>query len=531
MAINIYDLVSSKEFARHLKQIAGFDGLSREIMHISVIDTPLVPLPPYALDDNVFVLSSFYLYRDDPEQMLEAVKNLDIIGASALAVKTDMYITFIPESIIKYCNDHAFPLFVTTDNIVPFRKLISIVEDRIKAADSSDSKVLFEGFLSGRSKSTLYKLANDSFPYSFICLSVDRKVIVKNANSDFSDLSALESAAASQLEHINSSKPGSVMPENYHFIPCYVRDNLEAIFVFFCSQTPLPFEIKRTAKMLTILISLQIMENILQDAGQRQLASNIASSLLLSDYPNEEAARQKFRSQGFPNVPYFRLLLCSDIPELSNEPFFLSRSTHSVIENAIQSYFVNSLCLNIGSTLISVIPIHEKSKYRSDSNFINAAQSVVDRLASTVKLRVIISPLQRNLSMCSRLYRHMKLYDEMNTERTDGVLLVKDFDELSILMAITDTSQHEALDRLIITPLLEYDRQYNYALMDTLDVCLRLQSLEKASASLHIHSSTLRYRLQKIQELTGYNFFDFHDRTVLSMSCLLWNRRKISESI
>ena len=80
MSVALREIMSDPMFQENLKQLAGASGLENQIAQISVIDTPLVPLPLYSLEDDVFVLSSLYLYQNDPEKMLEAVKNLQIMG-------------------------------------------------------------------------------------------------------------------------------------------------------------------------------------------------------------------------------------------------------------------------------------------------------------------------------------------------------------------------------------------------------------------------------------------------------------------
>lgn len=52
--------------------------------------------------------------------------------------------------------------------------------------------------------------------------------------------------------------------------------------------------------------------------------------------------------------------------------------------------------------------------------------------------------------------------------------------------------------------LIEYDRLHGTALMDTLTCYLDLQlDLHAASERMHIHFNTLKYRIQKIKDITG----------------------------
>ena len=132
MGIIIRDLSTHGLFQNDMILAAGFGGLSREISYVSVIDTPLVPKPSYRLEDGVFVLSSFFLYNDNPQLLLEAIKNLANMGAAAVGIKTDLYIHEIPKCVLDYCNEIDFPLFQVNNKDLPFRKIISVIEDIIR---------------------------------------------------------------------------------------------------------------------------------------------------------------------------------------------------------------------------------------------------------------------------------------------------------------------------------------------------------------------------------------------------------------
>lgn len=524
MGVSINNLIASPEFAQFLTLVAGCNGTGREISHISVIDTPLIPLPRYSLNDNVFVLSSFYLYKDNEVQMLEAIKNLDILGASAIGIKRDMYVHCIPQEIIDYCNSHDFPLFVTTDKKVPFRRLISTVEDHIKTANLKAGYLVFDDFISGKSRASFKQLVNN-FQRNFVCISADGKTLFKNVTFDHPTVFELEEAFKKFLngDICKVDNEDLAYYNGYCFFPCYIRNCLEAVLVFYNGSNNISVDTRRTAKALTAFISLQLMENFLMEAGKKQAAKELATSLILNDYPNEEIARQKFSSHGYSAEQFYRMLLFSGIKFIDNNSYFLSKNAHTIIINCIQAQFPKSLCLEIDASVLAIIPVSNKSKFKSDSYFSSSVHSITDNLSHISGLTVRFSQLQSNLSNCSRVYRHLKTASALDlNEQSQFPNIVKDLDIISVLIAIKDSHQDSLLEDLIIIPIQSYDSHYNYSLMQTLTVCMSSQSLEKAAARLHIHYSTLRYRLQKIHEVTGYSFFNFQDKIMLFLACILW---------
>jgi sugar diacid utilization regulator len=87
----------------------------------------------------------------------------------------------------------------------------------------------------------------------------------------------------------------------------------------------------------------------------------------------------------------------------------------------------------------------------------------------------------------------------------DGPRLTN-FEDLGLyqLFASCDLTELERLVRQWLAPVVDYDRDRNADLLETLSQYLETGcSLDQAAASLHIHRSTLRYRLGRIEDLLG----------------------------
>ena len=108
----------------------------------------------------------------------------------------------------------------------------------------------------------------------------------------------------------------------------------------------------------------------------------------------------------------------------------------------------------------------------------------------------------------------------------ENVYLYEDYFEVGLLSQSINTPAGEIFFRKIINPIADYDRKYKSELRSTLECCFTHGTLEKVSAELFIHISTLRYRLQKIQSLTDCNYFDIKGRMLLYLAYLLY---KISQ--
>jgi hypothetical protein len=82
-----------------------------------------------------------------------------------------------------------------------------------------------------------------------------------------------------------------------------------------------------------------------------------------------------------------------------------------------------------------------------------------------------------------------------------------------LLMANVPQPVREAFAEQLLAPLRAYDGAHQAELVRTLDTFLRLDgSWSRCASSMHLHVNTLRYRLRRIETLTGRDLDRFVDR-------------------
>ena len=92
-----------------------------------------------------------------------------------------------------------------------------------------------------------------------------------------------------------------------------------------------------------------------------------------------------------------------------------------------------------------------------------------------------------------------------------------------LLAEVRDPAATEAFGRAWLQPLLDYDEQRNADLVLTLSRYLDHGGNYDASAgALFIHRSTLKYRLHRIREISGYDLSEPDTRFNLQLACRVW---------
>ena len=90
----------------------------------------------------------------------------------------------------------------------------------------------------------------------------------------------------------------------------------------------------------------------------------------------------------------------------------------------------------------------------------------------------------------------------------------------AFLLSVQPPERLDSYYQQILGPLIQYDQVNGASLLDTLKCYFSVnRSAESASEALFVHRNTLKYRLQKIEDLLKRNLNDIEDITVISM-CL-----------
>ncbi|NUR90668.1 MAG: hypothetical protein HOY71_41880 [Nonomuraea sp.] len=100
-----------------------------------------------------------------------------------------------------------------------------------------------------------------------------------------------------------------------------------------------------------------------------------------------------------------------------------------------------------------------------------------------------------------------------------SIMSMADIDSFELLLAALPGSVRRAFREHLLGPVEEYDRRHGSELMRTLEVFLESTgSWQRTADELYVHVNTLRYRMQRIEELTGRRMASMRDRTDLYLA-------------
>jgi DNA-binding PucR family transcriptional regulator len=105
----------------------------------------------------------------------------------------------------------------------------------------------------------------------------------------------------------------------------------------------------------------------------------------------------------------------------------------------------------------------------------------------------------------------------------EQVTVFEDLGVYKLLAEIADIGSVEGFVQRWLGPLLDYDTGKSGQLVETLTAYLESGGSYDATArAIATHRSTLRYRLQRVREITGYDLADPNTRFNLQLATRAW---------
>lgn len=117
--------------------------------------------------------------------------------------------------------------------------------------------------------------------------------------------------------------------------------------------------------------------------------------------------------------------------------------------------------------------------------------------------------------------RHARRLAELRGGRS-CVIAGAEIDSHELLLASVPHEVQSSYRERLLGPLLAYDRDHRSDLVATLEQFLRHSgSWQRCASAMHVHVNTLRYRIGRVEQLTGRNLSSLEDRVDLFLALKL----------
>lgn len=200
----------------------------------------------------------------------------------------------------------------------------------------------------------------------------------------------------------------------------------------------------------------------------------------------------------------------------------LQRSVFEIINNTLKKRLPGSMVVNMKEEAVVVIaPYLQQKSFPKPEEIAIIIKEAIKELAVGVNVLVGIGRVCSNVLDINNSYQEARrsIMIARKLNKNDDVVRYDSLGAYKLLFAVKDGDALQEYSTQLLGPILQYDREKNDILLQTLRSYLSCNcNNQKAADSLFIHLNTLKYRLQKIQELCGVELNDPEERLNLQLA-------------
>lgn len=529
MSATVEELLELSVYRHHAK-LCTSAGLSKSVTYFTVMEAPDFHID--TLGSQVFVLTTLSAHYRSLEEINRVVEQLCQADVSAIGIKLGRFVDELDGSTIAITQAYSVPL-ITFDSDVKFREVLSeslaLISDRQRQIIDQINLLnheLFDAILHNRSMKDLIGLMCQKIECYGCCLDMEgNRMAEANSLRSTLDVDAVQSAIRYFYDNwLPESGKSYLQLGNILVFPCQAQQGTLGLLCIVLASNRMELALP-LAEVIVNALSVKFLEHDLKMQAKRELTTSVLDELLFTSYKEESSILERLAVLKFKVQKHYILAgIKLQGPEAASRSISY---TVGVLQRVFDQRFDSAIVFTHGDRYVALLGYKTP---RDTASFRKIMNYCVDIISNNLRIPVSLGcslPFS-DLRQLPESYVQVKNAVQYGKALNPGenVYLYEDCFEVGLLSQSVNTPAGEIFFRRIIDPIAEYDRRYKSELWTTLECCFTHGTLEKVSAELYIHISTLRYRLQKIQSLTDCNYFDIKGRMLLYLAYLLY---KISQ--
>lgn len=502
----------------NVKLLGGANGLNREVKWFHIIDIPQIA---YWLKEGDMLFTSGYALHMNPEIMEGLIESLNEKGVSALLIAENLYLKEIPAKMIADADKYDFPIFTFPPETTLRNITHQVAELLLKNNDEFFAKYdIFQQdtlniVLKGKAPlQQLVKLLTCKIGEDVLLLDEFGRIMaagyVKGDRDEF--LRNFRRNISSE-ETVNLENPVTGYYKKSYFY-YHLRYNQQNVFLVVLNNIE-HFNIIERIFIKNIVATIASLISNSETLKNSKLIAQIPllESILYGQYASEELVYSKTEEQGwnmdashfavvFDTNNFNRRIVKGDMNERQIKDF-----KNEIINELIDMIKrIQGIYPVIRQELVFTT-IFKLTTTKSESRIIQSCYEIIYYIKKKYEINLLIgfSSIGKELSGLPSKLIEAKEVIEIIKDMKDTQLATYDQVSLDIIVnrVIMDADLKQTFIKKMLV-LAEYDIQYSSDLIHTLRLLVNNQgNVAETARSLNVHRNTIKYRMQKIEEILG----------------------------
>jgi len=534
--------------------VGGSHGLDRQIEWVRIMETPETPR---RLRPGELLLTTGFPVKDDTDAQIELVDSVAQSGGSGVVVKLGRYLDGVPPEMIDEAERLALPLF-TIDQDVPWSDLMEPLLERIINAEhwrlkrSLDIHRRFTDLvLDGKGVNEICRTLAELLD-SGVAVEDASFHLLAHAGSSTNDPHRRETIARHgtpprvlydpQIQRVLRDVTESRRPMKVPAFP-HLGMNRERIIAPILAANQLlgvisildhPPDNEELAFMAVeqaaLVMSLALIKEREVAEVEGHVRGEYLDDLIQATFGDEAAAQRRARHLGYP-LPGRHVLLVVDVDDFrgfirarqigEDAIQAIKREFMRRVAGVIRASFTRALLSSRSDSVLALLPLGldpQDHQTRVQAIGVQIRDAVADwRPGFTVSVG-FSAPVDAPSGVGTAHREVRAVLDTLaRFKRWGQVVAVPELGLTGLLAGVSDERLVEFVNRHL-GPLVDHDRARGGNLIPTLKAYLEEGEQQAAARRLRVHPNTLRYRLDRIREISSAELDDAETRLNLAVA-------------
>ena len=524
--ITLKEILSFEEY-EDLKVIAGESGLDRKVSTVTILDSP----DGYKwTKGGEFVITSGYVLSDNPAKIKELIISLDNLGASAFGIKLKRYINEIPIEILNKANELNFPIIVIPEEY-PFKKIINPIMSSI--IDKQNEKLMF----SKEIHKTFTQLVLEGCDEKKIIIKLEE--LINNAIIFYNKL--FDEFQYGNLVN-NDIKENNIAELKEKFKSYTLKiDKTIYGYIFVTDKESIDDYDEIALEQAETVLKLQIQKRISNKEIENKYREEFVMDLIFANINSSEEVikRGKLYNWNFDekiaafivDIDDFKENYTKfDIEKSKNTLKDLKEKIFTISKNTMSKYYNDVIFANLSDKIIFL------SKYNDIKNEYNLnIEEVGDEIRKKVNEKVDFTVTVGIGEYKDDVFAIKESYEEAKEAISVSRAISKEnntssYEKLGAYRLLDSFYNKEKAEKFLnsyLGDLIAYEEKNNINLIKSLKILIRNDwNMKEAAKKLYIHYNTMKYRMNKVEDILNVDLSKSEDRFNLNLSLKLLEIKK-----
>ncbi len=524
--------------------LAGHNGLGRQVKSVTVLDAPDATL---WLRGNELALTSTFPLNKQYTNLNRLVPELVSRDVAGLGVKLSRYMKSLPQSMIDQANELAFPIVLVPDHLAWIELLTPIFT---KVLETDARHMLHAEEIRNRFSRQLFAGASIEGLVTMLYSLIGEPVVLS------SPADALSFWQPAEIKHIDNIIEAMQHPEirstpipGFPGLMHKMAGNVQITHALLDSNTD-PYASIAIINSINEHNSTNTLKQV-ETYKYLHHCRDILSMALMQRRASISINREK-------NNEFILALTDTHLNRKAKQNLIQRNTTPGINENGeffLVLFKIGGLrghSLRIATNLlfqqceIESIPVASKDNQHfimllpltdGGTHPINHAEQRFNRLIKNLEINANLQQWHAGMSQPTSLLQLHKAFEQAefalkHSIKTGQSKQIKMQDETGLYKLFSHPAMAENIDEYIndwLGPIIAYDEKYKTRMLHTLRVFLDNNcNYREAARQLHVHHNTIRYRLDRLSQLTRRDLIEPQLRLQFQLAIMMHDSKNIT---